>query len=100
MNHTVPPAFDLEETSFVSFVGVGARELIIVGGGLLLGVLLGTVLPWGWPVKIGSGTLLAAFGIWLAIGREPGSAEEPPGWSGSRLEGDAKPEERSPLTGR
>jgi hypothetical protein len=73
MNHTVPPAFDLEETSFVSFVGVGAREVVIVGGGLALGVLLGVSIPWGWPVKIGAGTLLAAFGIWLAIGREPGS---------------------------
>lgn len=73
MNHTVPPAFDLEETSFVSFVGIGMREVLIVGGGLTLGVMVGIVLPFGWPVKIGLGTLLGAFGLWLAIGREPGS---------------------------
>jgi len=72
-NQTVPPAFDLEETSFVSFVGIGTREVLLVGGGLLLGILVGVAVPWGWPVKIGAGTLLAAFGLWLAIGREPGS---------------------------
>jgi hypothetical protein len=73
MNHTVPPSFDLEESSFVSFVGVGMREVVIVGGGLILGILAGLALPLGWPVKIGAGTLLCAFGVWLAIGREPGS---------------------------
>lgn len=72
-NQTVPPAFDLEETSFVSFVGIGMREVVIVGGGLLLGIVVGVAIPWGWPVKIGAGTLFAAFGFWLAIGREPGS---------------------------
>lgn len=73
MNHTVPPSFDLEENSFVSFVGVGMREMVIVGGGLILGILAGLAIPLGWPVKIGAGTLLSAFGVWLAIGREPGS---------------------------
>lgn len=73
MNHTVPPSFDLEESSFVSFVGVGMREVVLVGGGLILGILAGIVIPFGWPVRIGSGTLLCAFGVWLAIGREPGS---------------------------
>ena len=73
MNHTVPPSFDLEESSFVSFVGVGMREMVIVGGGLILGILAGLAIPFGWPVKIGAGTLLSAFGVWLAIGREPGS---------------------------
>ena len=73
MNQTVPPSFDLEETSFVSFVGIGMREVVIVGGGLLLGIVIGVSIPWGWPVKIGLGTLFAAFGLWLAIGREPGS---------------------------
>lgn len=76
MNHTVPPAFDLEETSFVSFVGVGPRELVIVGGGILLGVVMGASIPWGWPVKIGAGTLIASFGVWLAVGREPGSSRK------------------------
>jgi hypothetical protein len=73
MNQTVPPSFDLEETSFVSFVGIGMREVVIVGGGVLLGIVIGLAVPWGWPVKIGLGTLFAAFGFWLAIGREPGS---------------------------
>ena len=73
INQTVPPPFDLEETSFVSFVGIGMREVVIVGGGLLLGIVIGVAIPWGWPVKIGFGTLFAAFGLWLAIGREPGS---------------------------
>ena len=73
MNHTVPPSFDLEESSFVSFVGVGMREVVIVSGGLVLGILAGLALPFGWPVKIAAGTLLCAFGVWLAIGREPGS---------------------------
>jgi hypothetical protein len=73
MNQTVPPSFDLEETSFVSFVGIGIREVIMVGGGLLIGIIVGVAIPWGWPVKIGVGTLFAAFGFWLAIGREPGS---------------------------
>ena len=72
-NQNVPPSFDLEETTFVSFVGIGIREVILVGGGLLLGILFGIAVPWGWPVKIGAGTLFAAFGFWLAIGREPGS---------------------------
>ena len=72
-NQTVPPAFDLEETSFVSFVGIGLREVVIAGGGLLIGIVIGVSIPWGWPVKIGLGTLFAAFGLWLAIGREPGS---------------------------
>ena len=73
MNYPVPPSFDLEETSFVSFVGVGMREVIIVGSGILLGIMAGVALPAGWPVKIASGTLLAGFGFWLAIGREPGT---------------------------
>jgi len=73
MNHTVPPSFDLEESSFVSFVGVGGREVAIVGSGLILGILAGLAIPLGWPIKIGAGTLLCAFGVWLAIGREPGS---------------------------
>lgn len=73
MNRTVPPPFDLEETSFVSFVGIGIREVIMVGSGLLIGIIVGVAIPWGWPVKIGVGTLFAAFGFWLAIGREPGS---------------------------
>ena len=73
MNHSVPPAFDLDETSFVSFVGIGLREVLLVGGGLLLGIIIGVALPVGWPVKIGVGTLFAAFGVWFAIGREPGS---------------------------
>ena len=73
MNYPVPPSFDLEETSFVSFVGVGVREVIIVGSGILLGIMAGVALPTGWPVKIASGTLLAGFGFWLAIGREPGT---------------------------
>lgn len=73
MNYPVPPSFDLEETSFVSFVGVGMREVIIVGSGILLGFMAGVALPAGWPVKIAAGTLLAGFGFWLAIGREPGT---------------------------
>jgi len=73
INQTVPPSFDLEETSFVSFVGIGLREVVIVGGGLFLGIVIGVAVPWGWPIKIGLGTLFAAFGLWLAIGREPGS---------------------------
>lgn len=73
MNHTVPPSFDLEESSFVSFVGVGKREVIIMIGGLILSVLVGIAVPLGWPIKIGVGTLLCAFSVWLAIGREPGS---------------------------
>jgi len=73
MNHAVPPSFDLEESSFVSFVGVGMREVVIVGSGLVLGIAAGLTIPFGWPVKIGVGTLLCAFGVWLAIGREPGS---------------------------
>ena len=73
MNYPVPPSFDLEETSFVSFVGVGMREVIIVGSGILLGIMAGVALPVSWPVKIAAGTLLAGFGFWLAIGREPGT---------------------------
>jgi len=73
MSYPVPPSFDLEETSFVSFVGVGMREVIIVGSGILLGVMAGVALPAGWPVKIAAGTMLAGFGFWLAIGREPGT---------------------------
>ena len=73
MSHPVPPSFDLEETSLVSFVGVGLRELLIVGGGLLLGIMAGVALPAGWPIKIAAGTMLAGFGFWLAIGREPGT---------------------------
>jgi len=73
MNYPVPPSFDLEETSFVSFVGVGMREVIIVGSGILLGIMAGVALPAGWPVKIAAGTMLAGFGFWLAIGREPGT---------------------------
>ena len=73
MNYPVPPSFDLEETSFVSFVGVGMREVIIVGSGILLGLVAGVALPAGWPVKIAAGTMLAGFGFWLAIGREPGT---------------------------
>lgn len=73
MSYPVPPSFDLEETSFVSFVGVGMREVIIVGSGILLGIMAGVALPAGWPVKIATGTLLAGFGFWLAIGREPGT---------------------------
>jgi hypothetical protein len=73
MNYPVPPSFDLEETSFVSFVGVGMREVIIVGSGILLGIMAGVALPASWPVKIAAGTLLAGFGFWLAIGREPGT---------------------------
>ena len=73
MNYPVPPSFDLEETSFVSFVGVGMREVVIVGSGLLLGIMAGAALPAGWPVKIAAGTLLAGFGFWLALGREPGT---------------------------
>jgi hypothetical protein len=57
----------------VSFVGVGLREAALVGGGLVLGILAGLALPWGWPFKIGAGTLLTACGLWLAVGREPGS---------------------------
>ena len=73
MSYPVPPSFDLEETSLVSFVGVGIRELLIVGGGLLLGIMAGVALPAGWPIKIAAGTMLAGFGFWLAIGREPGT---------------------------
>jgi len=73
MNYPVPPSFDLEETSFVSFVGVGMREVIIVGSGILLGLVAGVALPAGWPVKIAAGTMLAGFSLWLAIGREPGT---------------------------
>jgi len=73
MSYPVPPSFDLEETSLVSFVGVGMRELLIVGGGLLLGIMAGVALPAGWPIKIAVGTMLAGFGFWLAIGREPGT---------------------------
>ncbi len=73
MSYPVPPSFDLEETSFVSFVGVGMREVIIVGSGILLGIMAGVALPAGWPVKIAAGTMLAGFGFWLAIGREPGT---------------------------
>jgi hypothetical protein len=73
MNYPVPPSFDLEETSFVSFVGVGMREVIIVGSGILLGLVAGVAIPTGWPVKIATGTMLAGFGFWLAIGREPGT---------------------------
>jgi len=73
MSYPVPPSFDLEETSFVSFVGVGMREVIIVGSGILLGVMAGVALPAGWPVKIAAGTMLAGFGFWMAIGREPGT---------------------------
>lgn len=73
MSYPVPPSFDLEETSFVSFVGVGMREVVIVGSGILLGFMAGVALPAGWPVKIAVGTLLAGFGFWLAIGREPGT---------------------------
>jgi len=73
MNYPVPPSFDLEETSFVSFVGIGMREFIIVGSGLLLGIMAGVAIPAGWPVKIATGTLLAGIGFWLAIGREPGT---------------------------
>ena len=73
MSYPVPPSFDLEETSFVSFAGVGMREVIIVGSGILLGIMAGVALPAGWPVKIAAGTLLAGFGFWLAIGREPGT---------------------------
>jgi hypothetical protein len=73
MSYPVPPSFDLEETSFVSFVGVGMREVIIVGSGILLGFMAGVALPAAWPVKIAVGTLLAGFGFWLAIGREPGT---------------------------
>lgn len=73
MNYPVPPSFDLEESSFVSFVGVGMREFIIVGIGILLGIMAGAALPAGWPVKIAAGTLLAGLGFWLAIGREPGT---------------------------
>lgn len=73
MSYPVPPSFDLEENSFVSFVGVGIRELIIIGSGLLLGIMAGVALPAGWPVKIATGTLLAGLGFWLAIGREPGT---------------------------
>jgi hypothetical protein len=35
--------------------------------------MAGVALPAGWPVKIATGTLLAGFGFWLAIGREPGT---------------------------
>jgi len=73
MSYPVPPSFDLEETSFVSFVGVGMREVIMVGTGILLGIMAGVALPTGWPVKIAAGTMLAGFGFWLAIGREPGT---------------------------
>ncbi|MGB2956461.1 MAG: hypothetical protein WBB64_10915 [Anaerolineales bacterium] len=73
MNYPVPPSFDLEETSFVSFVGIGMREFLIVGSGLLLGIMAGVALPAGWPIKIAAGTMLAGFGLWLAIGREPGT---------------------------
>ncbi len=73
MSYPVPPSFDLEETSFVSFVGVGMREVIVVGIGILLGIMAGVALPAGWPVKIAAGTMLAGFGFWLAIGREPGT---------------------------
>lgn len=76
MSYPVPPSFDLEETSFVSFVGVGMREVIIVGSGILLGIMAGVALPAGWPVKIATGTLLAGFGFWLAIGREPGTSRK------------------------
>ena len=63
MNYPVPPSFDLEETSFVSFVGVGMREVIIVGSGILLGIMAGVALHAGWQVKISSGTMLAGFQI-------------------------------------
>ena len=57
MNYPVPPSFDLEETSFVSFVGIGMREFLIVGSGLLLGIMAGVALPAGWPIKIAAGTI-------------------------------------------
>jgi len=74
--HQVPPYFDLENSSVVSLVGVGMREILIVGSGLVLGIIAGVAIPVGWPIKIAIGTLAAGFGYWLAIAREPGSGRK------------------------
>ena len=74
--HQVPPYFDLDNSSIVSLVGVGMREILIVGSGLVLGIIAGVAIPAGWPVKIAIGTLAAGFGYWLAIAREPGSGRK------------------------
>ncbi len=72
----VPPYFDLDNSSVVSLVGVGMREITIVGSGLVLGIIAGVAIPAGWPVKIAVGTLAAGLGYWLAIAREPGSGRK------------------------
>ena len=72
----VPPYFDLENSSVLSLVGVGMREILLVGGGLVLGIIAGVAIPAGWPIKIAVGTLAAGFGYWLAIAREPGSGRK------------------------
>ena len=75
-DHQVPPYFDLDNSSVVSLVGVGMREILIVGSGLVLGIIAGVAIPAGWPIKIAVGTLAAGFGYWLAIAREPGSGRK------------------------
>lgn len=66
MSHNVPPTIEKPKT----IIGVGTRELLIVGIGLVLAILCFVSIP-GLTFKIAFGVIFAALGIGLAFGRDP-----------------------------
>lgn len=66
MSGVVPPTIDKPKT----VIGVGMRELIILGTGLLLGLLI-VVSPLGLVLKVALVALVIGLAALLAIGRAP-----------------------------
>jgi len=66
MPYEVPPVIDNPK----SFIGLGTRELFILGGALLLGLFL-FILPLSMFIKIFLGVLLVGIGVAAAFGRDP-----------------------------
>ncbi len=66
MPYEVPPVIDNPK----SFIGLGTRELFILGGALLLALVV-FILPMSMFIKIFLGVLLVGIGVAAAFGRDP-----------------------------
>ena len=66
MSQQVPPVIESPKT----IIGVGTRELVILGIGLVFAILCFIILPW-LTLKIAFAVLFAALGVGVAFGRDP-----------------------------
>jgi len=76
LSPNVPAKIDTSKAAMSSLAGVGLRELVIVGSGTVVGLLLAIALPVGWPVKIAVAVFVGGLGLWLAIGRDQESKKK------------------------